>query len=235
MNWQLQQTREFIAAVTDGRRVGVLCSFGADSLVVAALTISVCPSAQVLFFPSEFTYAQPFRAAAARLGWPVLTYPARNAYPLTDERGGWHWIEERDVSGAALPFLRDLTPDVHGHCSRFGSESMLVRFNFDILLTGQRGTDTHPLWKGGICLPDGSEAGAAEMYAPLREWTADDVQEAIDALDLREFILQDDTVTACVECWRGCDGFYCERQSAALPPLMPMNARRAEFAAVFQV
>lgn len=158
--------------LTEAENPAVLCSFGMDSLVLLRAVLDTRPDTTIIHFYDHLT---PFvNKIICDWDLSVASYAPACRYRVEDTV-----VSEYAIGDARLPLLQDISVD-----GRPSGTVTTPRFNydFDLTLFGYRKTDTHPLVE--TVFPQSFQLGPTTMYAPLYEYSDDDVHEAINELGI---------------------------------------------------
>lgn len=158
--------------LTEAENPTLLCSFGMDSLVLLRAVLDTRPDTTILHF---YDHLNPF-ANKIICDWDltVASYAPACRYRVEDTV-----ISEYAIGNARLPLLQDI--------SKNGKPVGVVttpqfNYDFDLTLFGYRKSDTHRLVN--TVFPQSFQLGPTQMYAPLYEYSDDDVREAINELSI---------------------------------------------------
>lgn len=204
-----ERTRALLAAA---RRPVLLSSFGKDSVLLLEMARRSKLPFDVLWYRDAFEGGEEAetrfgKELAAEWDLSVYSYPSHDRYLV---RAGERLtlVSEYDVGGDVIPLLQDIEegercalslarasvagPSNHGATAPTTTTAPTapttaaasISFPWDVTLTGFRFEDAHEATGPAPFPPDGTRWGATRFFAPLREWTAEEVWEATAALSL---------------------------------------------------
>lgn len=182
------RVRNHIQAILEtAKRPAVLCSFGKESVLLLHEVCKFCNPA-VIWLKGDLTPAQKEFPYQMIRDWNLTVFSLTPSmrYPVPAPTGEWSIVSEHEFSGSPIPIVRDLIHDEKRCLLKIDLDrSPGVPWPFDVIFTGWKDADRHPLLGGVIPYPpDGVEIGGARWYAPLRDLTDVDVWAAIYELGL---------------------------------------------------
>lgn len=198
-----QQIRELLAA---SQSPAVLCSFGKDSLLLLALVREVRSDVPVIWFRDAATPETTKYARRLIREWNlnVYSYHPADVYLLAD---GEHTslIQEYSFGEHQVPLVIDLEQGEACSLAMFAERTPQLFLPFDLLLTGFKDADDHWLRGGAEMFQAGLRFGRAQVVAPIRHLTDEQVRAALVELNIPYKEL-DDRISVCTACMTGTEG-----------------------------
>jgi 3'-phosphoadenosine 5'-phosphosulfate sulfotransferase (PAPS reductase)/FAD synthetase len=213
--------REMIReALAEAAAPVVACSFGKDSVLLLHLVREQCADVPVLWLRQDLLPDQRTFAERLIIEWDLTIYGVLpvDQYFVPAANGRLSLIREYGFHGESFPVVVDV---VHGdRCALKLAQRkapMPVEFPFDLVFTGFKESDSHPLL-GCLAWPERATIGGAKVCAPLRNMTDEMIWQATLDLSLpynqakyddhREQA-DPDCVVACTNCLDGPARVYC--------------------------
>lgn len=177
----------------------VFWSAGKDSNLILSLAREVRQDVGVIWFR-----VGQDEALAKRLmvEWDlrVLSYAPASVYMLGNGQE-LSMVQEFSFGESRWPVVMDVLPGDKCSVTAFPKRSPKVFTTFDLGLVGWKASDEHWLKDGApFPPPDGTPLDGIKLYAPLREWTDEEVLAASRELNLPMGETSD--VSLCTDCFR---------------------------------
>lgn len=198
----------------------VACSFGKDSVLLLHLVREQQEDVPVLWLRQDLLPQQ--RAFAERLiiEWDLTVYGVLpiDQYIVPAANGRLSLIREYGFNGDSFPVVHDIVSG--DRCALKLAQAktpMPIEFPFDLVFTGFKESDSHPLL-GRLAWPENATIGGARLCAPLRNLTDELVWQATLDLhlpynqakyDAHREAADPDCVVACTNCLAGPGRVYC--------------------------
>jgi 3'-phosphoadenosine 5'-phosphosulfate sulfotransferase (PAPS reductase)/FAD synthetase len=186
----------------------IFCSFGKDSMLLLKIAREVKPDIPCLWFRHDLLPTQKEFAERIICDWnlTVFGYPPAQTFVLPNDE--MTFISDQSINGYAWPVLVDQV--YSDRCSLELDKTRMAYFPFgwDVVLTGWKSSDTHPLIPEGSLNIDGLKLGDVTFYSPLHDLTDGDVWTLIKELNVPvdekryagDDLYNPDVVHACVAC-----------------------------------
>lgn len=193
----------------------VMCSFGKDSLLLLYLAREVKPDISIVWFKQSVNKESQRFAEWVIAEWDltVFSYAPSDKYYLPNGEG-LTLVDEYSFGQTSLPVLTDTVEGESCGINLPNVRTPLFDYQFDVTLVGCKLCDEHSIL-GHYC-NDCWELGKTVFYAPLKDWTDDDVLEAIKVLGIPcEEV--DDRLRVCTRCLQGTGEVFCPERQAMIP------------------
>jgi 3'-phosphoadenosine 5'-phosphosulfate sulfotransferase (PAPS reductase)/FAD synthetase len=229
MREKLKQARGIIEnALNTSERPVVLCSFGKESLLLLALLRHYTEVDVLWYYTDDLAKAQKRFAHQIIRDWnlAVYTYQPSDRYYLPNDEG-LTLVSEYSIGGEAFPVLQDIE-----HSDRCGLEISSERtpyfaYHWPVTFWGLKSSDEHFI-TGRPFVPDGTQVGSTRLYAPLRDFTDEDVWKLTRRLNLPfneekyrgDSKFDPDILHACTACFSHDETVFCPRLSREVPPFV---------------
>jgi 3'-phosphoadenosine 5'-phosphosulfate sulfotransferase (PAPS reductase)/FAD synthetase len=219
----LQRIREALG----GARNPVLAwSSGKDSQLLLYLTREVRPDIPCLWLKHDLlpTQREFAEKQIVDLNLAVFSYPPVQRFVLpTDE--GMTFVSDYSIGSAALPVLVDRVHSDRCALELEKERKSFFAFDWDVVLTGWKECDSHPLIPGTLNL-EGFKVGNATLHTPLRDLSDEDVWQLVRELNIpvdeRRYAGDDlyspDVIHCCTRCMEpGNETVYCPKEKGEIP------------------
>lgn len=217
-----------ISEALEGAHNPVLAwSSGKDSQLLLSLAREVRPGIPCLWFRHDLLPTQ--KEFAERMivesNLTVFSYPPVQRFALPHSEGV-AFASDYSVGPATLPVLVDRAYSERCALELEKERMPAFAFDWDVVLTGWKGCDSHPLIPSGTLSLEGLKVGNATLRAPLYDLSDEDVWRLIRELnvsvDERRYAGDDlynpDVVHCCTRCLEpGAQTVYCPKESKEIP------------------
>lgn len=199
----------------------VLWSGGKDSAVLLHIVREQAPEATAVWFDVGGPKPAP----------PAISWAPADVYLLLGETTVL--VHEYDWGGTRLPLLTDLAHGPRCSLTAFPHRTPHIYPPFDMLFVGWKDCDTHWIPGTNLLPEDGTMLGQAELVAPLRHWTNDQVRAATVTLGITYDTT--DELPLCTLCMQpGNDTVWCSERQCYIPRVdwpadAALNAFRTRF------
>lgn len=220
----MEKVRQIIKEVlTEAGQPAVLWSGGKDSMLLLALAREVRPDIPCIWFRPG-THEAFARRMIMEWNLDVWAWEPSDVYLLPNS-DGLSLVREQAFGESRLPVVLDIEDGERCIADVLTERTPRLFPHFDALLMGYKDSDSHPALGSGFCPPDGWRLGKAQVFAPLRDMTDEDVWKAIRELDVpfdderyTNGGPDPDEIRACTNCLREGEGeVFCRKVQAMVP------------------
>lgn len=192
-------------------------SSGLDSTLLLAMLIEANVRFDVVHMRDHWTREQLKRADALIQKWNLKTfsYPPSSVSFIGDDE--LTTVFEYAVGDAKIPMLRDVVDGTKCIAELDGHRMYVSPFEWDTYIVGSRKDDTH--WVGQVVPSKRWELGGKQFYAPLFDWTREEVvAKSLEyGLDVDKDADEGD-IHLCTKCLNGVDVF-CPLEKKVISPV----------------
>lgn len=206
-----------------GKNVALFWSGGMDSTLLLAMLRESSPvEFSIVQFREYWTREQAKRVDARIRDWnlKVFSYPAKRVSFIgnDDEISA---VFEVTVGNDVMPVVADLIEGDRCILTLAEMTMPTAPFQFDIAVVGSRKDDSHWSLNSSPVPAEKWEQNGMKFYAPLYEWSREDVKRELRTrgLDDTEADEQSDTgnISLCDRCVKGTGEVFCPRENKFIP------------------
>lgn len=219
----------------------LLWSAGLDSTLILAMMIEAqIPFDIVQLGRDMWTKEQKRRADDLIRKWnlKVFSYPPQQISFIGDSEQ-ISLVREYVFMGAKLPLVSDVIDGSRCIAELDSHKAYAPPMKWQTVIIGSRKDDKHYAFENQVIPAERWKAGETEFYAPLYDWTRDEVKAELKrrGLPSDEVIDIEDTgnVALCHSCLHGVET-YCPKENSIIPPIQWSPAQNlAAFQSVYGV